>query len=369
MERATIRIAGGAIRKGLKAHFVLVAESYADGVREAVERTGAGISEISIDRWLKVPKNPLKWISLYLYWKSRRKQIQEIFEQVDPDVVHIPGPVQFFYAWNLYRANKPVVMRLPNPPEQNRRGLHAILQKAIWRYLIAPRVSLFVCNCRYTADCLRDVIGPRAEITIIPNTPGIPSGSKVKVPQLANGCVNVVYVGQITKTKGVHLLLEAALQLCRNHRDLHFYLAGDYAWKNEFAENWISRVERAELQQRIVFLGNVENIDGLLRQADINVCPSVSANESFPNVLLEAKAAGLPTVAFPTAGIPEVVTDQEDGIIVSDVSATALQSAIEELVVDRRKSQLMGQSAHRSLQRFDRNKAEVLWHTLYQTVR
>ena len=37
----------------------------------------------------------------------------------------------------------------------------------------------------------------------------------------------------------------------------------------------------------------------------MHVCPSLSAGDSFPNVILDAKKAGLPSVVFPTAGLPE----------------------------------------------------------------
>jgi glycosyltransferase involved in cell wall biosynthesis len=72
---------------------------------------------------------------------------------------------------------------------------------------------------------------------------------------------------------------------------------------------------------------------------DVLVIPS--KREGMPRVLLEAFSAGLPVVAFPVGGMPEVIEDQVTGFLTRNASATALAAKLREVLeCDRRREQV-----------------------------
>jgi glycosyltransferase involved in cell wall biosynthesis len=165
--------------------------------------------------------------------------------------------------------------------------------------------------------------------------------------------------------KGVRELFDAALMLMRDFDDVDFHLAGEYAWRNPFADRLIEDVKARGLEGRIRFVGEIKDVDGLLRQCDLHVCPSISVNESFPNVVLEAKAQSLPSVVFPTAGLPEAVTHLVDGYICPERSASALYEGIKYFIVNPAALREMGEAARRSLARFSEERAADHWSKVF----
>jgi glycosyltransferase involved in cell wall biosynthesis len=148
--------------------------------------------------------------------------------------------------------------------------------------------------------------------------------------------------------------------------DVDFYLAGEHHWKNPFAEELIRQVEIKSLASRIHFTGEIDDVFGLLRQCDLHVCPSTSAGESFPNVVLEAKSQGLPSVVFPTAGLTEAVTHLVDGYVCSEKSSRALYDGLRYFLEDAAALKDAGNSARRSLDKFSKDSIAGEWAALFR---
>jgi glycosyltransferase involved in cell wall biosynthesis len=75
-----------------------------------------------------------------------------------------------------------------------------------------------------------------------------------------------------------------------------------------------------------------DKVDALMRAADIFVAPSLY--ESFGLIYVEAQRYALPSVAFAAGGVPEVVSDGVDGLLVTVGDARALAMALMRLVDD-----------------------------------
>ncbi len=97
-----------------------------------------------------------------------------------------------------------------------------------------------------------------------------------------------------------------------------------------------------ELQNIIHFLGTRNDIPRLFSVLDIFVLCSLS--EGLPLTILEAMAAAKPIVATAVGGIPEVIQDGVDGIIIPSDDADSLAEAILELLQDKEKRQQMGEN-------------------------
>ncbi|MGH6950264.1 MAG: glycosyltransferase family 4 protein, partial [Vitreimonas sp.] len=147
--------------------------------------------------------------------------------------------------------------------------------------------------------------------------------------------------------------------------DVDFVIAGAGVWRDAFADEARARVERAGQHERIVFCGAVEDVPALLTQGHVHVCPSISPGDSFPNVILDAKQAGLPSIVFPTAGLPEAVVSGVDGIVTAAPTADALSAAILDLLHDEPRRARMAAAARASLAAFDADVLTDQWLSLF----
>ncbi|MFK8009449.1 MAG: glycosyltransferase family 4 protein [Saprospiraceae bacterium] len=131
-------------------------------------------------------------------------------------------------------------------------------------------------------------------------------------------------------------------------------------WKLVFAggdENGFDLKKQAKelrVLDRIGFLGQVRDLDPIYAKASIFVIPSRS--EGFPNALCEAMAAGLPCIAFDfIAGPRDIITHEEDGIIVEDGNISKLAEAIDSLIENKEKRSILGENAEAIQERLSQN--------------
>ena len=101
--------------------------------------------------------------------------------------------------------------------------------------------------------------------------------------------------------------------------------------------------ESLGLAGAVHFLGPRPDVPDLLNAMDIFVLPSYSEGVSL--ALLEAMAAGLPVIATAVGGLPEVVTDGDNGLLIPPRDAEALAGALERLLADPAFAQRLGANA------------------------
>jgi glycosyltransferase involved in cell wall biosynthesis len=114
---------------------------------------------------------------------------------------------------------------------------------------------------------------------------------------------------------------------------------------------------------RIIFAGHREDVQRLLAAADIFVLPS--RYEGFGLAVVEAMAAGVPVVASRVGGVPEIIRDGIDGILVPGGDAEALAGAIATLAADASVRQRLGRAGHARSQDFSREKMLAAYYRLY----
>jgi glycosyltransferase involved in cell wall biosynthesis len=175
----------------------------------------------------------------------------------------------------------------------------------------------------------REAVGgmwQRHRVAHIPN--GVPSGEYFPEPQAAarealglgpNHRVAVVVAERLGERRKGWPLLQAALERIKDPA-LHLLLVGDVV-----AECNVPAPHRVRL------LGRVAQAEGLRQvfcAADLLVHPAPVDN--LPNVVLEAMACGVPTVAFPVGGLPDMVRPGISGWLAKSLSAEALAVALVE---------------------------------------
>ena len=153
----------------------------------------------------------------------------------------------------------------------------------------------------------------------------------------------VLFLGHLYREKGVYDLLEAFATLRDTHPDLRLVLAGE----GREAEPLRSQADRLGLGEVVDLPGWVgpDQKATLLAEAACLVLPSHT--EGLPLVLLEAMHAGVPIVATPVGGVPEVVEDGVEALLVPPHDVSALSQALMRIVDDAALSARLSQGARR----------------------
>lgn len=141
--------------------------------------------------------------------------------------------------------------------------------------------------------------------------------------------VVILFVGRLTRDKGIPELVEAFVQLDKQFPDLRLMLVGCFE-----SEDPLPAETRRQLEghSHIIFAGAVQDTPSYYAAADIVVLPS--HREGLPTVLLEAHAAGKPVVGANVTGIVDLVADGETGLLFPVGDASALRNAIARLITD-----------------------------------
>ena len=150
---------------------------------------------------------------------------------------------------------------------------------------------------------------------------------------------------------------------CRALRDegvaFRLKIAGGGALLAQYRE----RVREAGLADCIQLLGFVTDIPSFLSGLDVFVLSS-TATEGLPIGLLEAMASRLPVVASSVAGIPEAVTNGEEGFLIPPGDVPALCAALKKLVADPTLARDMGLRARARIER-----SFMLEHQIHEITR
>jgi spore coat protein SA len=131
-------------------------------------------------------------------------------------------------------------------------------------------------------------------------------------------------VGQLAKFKGVDIFVKAAIRLSKERPKICFLIVGGSKYTLTFEQ---TLREMSQGHDRIVFLGYRDDVDRILNITDIHVAPSM-CQDSSPNVVFEAKRAGVPSVVFPDGGLPELIRHGIDGYRCTEPSVEALIQGI-----------------------------------------
>ena len=132
-------------------------------------------------------------------------------------------------------------------------------------------------------------------------------------------------VGRLSPEKGLDHLIKAASTLIQQGHDLEIWIIGE--GEQEAALRDLAQHEA--ITDRVQFLGFQTEVKPLFESMDVFVLSSL--REGLPNVLLEAMSMEVPVVATRVAGIPSILDDGENGLLVEPGSSQEISSALEHL--------------------------------------
>jgi glycosyltransferase involved in cell wall biosynthesis len=148
----------------------------------------------------------------------------------------------------------------------------------------------------------------------------------------------LLYVGRVTRIKGIELLLRACADLPRTAELCVIGSCDDKQYLNEL----LSLARRLNILERIRFMGAVDHreVPKYLSSAKVLILPSLF--ENLGGIIMEAQACECPVVASDVGGVREIMVDGETGFLLKERSHRELSLRLTELLSDDKLIQDMG---------------------------
>ena len=157
--------------------------------------------------------------------------------------------------------------------------------------------------------------------------------TELGIPASANV---ITTVAVLRPQKGVQFMIQALPSILAADPDTYYLIVGSGTHENVLREE----VNRLRVSDRVIFAGMRKDVPRLLAASDIFVLPTLT--EALPTVLAEAMAARLPIIASRVGGVPEMVTDGENGCVIEAGDPDGLITACGSLLSDPETRAAMG---------------------------
>jgi glycosyltransferase involved in cell wall biosynthesis len=202
------------------------------------------------------------------------------------------------------------------------------------------RASVLIPVSQSLADHLR-AEGYRAE-RIVPIQNGVAIAGGIGRDERRPGELTIGTVALFRPRKGIEVLLRAMAGLVGRAPSVRLVAVGPFETP-EYERSVRTLCRELGLEERVEWRGFQQDVAAELRRMDLLALPSLFG-EGMPMVVLEAMAVGLPVVATRVEGVPEVVRDGRDGVLVAPGDAAALCEAIARLAAEPATLEVMGAS-------------------------
>src|SRR6266540_853518 len=152
--------------------------------------------------------------------------------------------------------------------------------------------------------------------------------------QLSPSAVVVSTVGRLTPIKNHELLLQATRRICEQHADAVILIAGDGELRGDLEQT----ARALGIADRVRFLGWRRDLETIYAATDVFAL--TSRNEGTPVALIEAMASAVPGVSTDVGGVSDVIVDDSLGRRVPDADPRAFAAAVNDLLLDGRRTEI-----------------------------
>lgn len=229
---------------------------------------------------------------------------------------------------------------------QHNKGMSKCVDKWPYKWLLPwvyQNAKVILLSWRLYSDIEKVVT--RDQVLICPN--GIPESTSMASNEKEPHAVpRLLFLSNLMISKGVLVLLDA-LQLLKEkgYSFICDFVGGETAEID--AQRFKEEVERRGLNSMVIYQGKQYGKDKerFFKQSDMFVMPSM--NDCFPLVQLEAMEYKLPIISTEEGGIPDIVHDGENGILVQQNNPECLAQGVSRLLDDAALREKMGLEGYR----------------------
>jgi len=297
--------------------FTHVAVPGAGPLVEQLRSRGVAVTDIPCGPYRSHSKNAADLFRFTFDLRQQVRILRNFWNQRGFDLLYVNGPRLLPAAVLACARSVPVLFHA-----------HSHIRQTV----VAKSVGWSIGHAGATVvACSNSVVAPLRSYTAADKLHVIPNGvAEVKFRQRPFGQEKSWRIGMIARIspeKGQAEFLQAAALVAREFANVRFAICGTPLFADTSYEDVVHRLAEG---LPVEFLGWREDVAPVFAELDLLVVPS--QEEGMGRVIVEAFSAGVPVVAFPTGGIPEVVADGETGFLTKATSPEALAARIIEVI-------------------------------------
>ena len=283
-------------------------------------------------------------------------KLAKILSQEKPDVVHTHlDVIKYAVAAARLKGIRRCVHTVHNVAEKEAEGrLQKIINGTYFRLGWSVPVAL-------SPEVKRSILSfyglPGDRVPVIYNGVDL---SRCRIKEDYAGGRRLLHIGRFNEQKDHRGLLDAFVRIRKEIPDMSLDLIGD----GERMEDIRSYARQLGLEGSVRFLGSRSNVYPHLREADIFLLPS--KYEGMPMTIIEAMGTGLPIVATAVGGVPDMLTNEESGLLTAR-SPEAVAEAVLRLARDEELRQRLGRRAKQESRRFSAEHMARCYCDVYET--
>ncbi len=287
-----------------------------------------GVSQVLITR----PGNPLAELGREAGCQviEAKNQLQQHFHRYcrGVDLVHCHDGRAVYWGWlHRWQTGTPYLI--------SRRVEHPISDR--WISRMAYRQATRVICLSHAIRAQVEKIAPTEHCTIIPSAcfpvpsdPARVAAIKARYP----GKFLIGQIGALIDLKGHRYTLDVAERMQHSHPEVQFLFLGS-------GTNQEPLQARAESLTNVEFVGQVADVGNYLACFDLLLMPSLM--EGFGSTILEGMDHSVPVIASRIGGMPDIIQDHQNGLLVPAADSVALEKSVTELIDDAKLRQRLAE--------------------------
>ncbi len=305
--------------------------------------------------------------NLTLYSRTRRR-IREVIGEIKPDIIHTH--MFGYYTLAALETNRPNILVSTHGISNCNWGLSYGLIETMRRYLqdytyirCLKKAKNIIVNNPYSRNSLKgfpdkriyELNNPLSDVYFKKN------GEKENEKR-------VLFAGNICKAKGVMILVRSAKALSRKINGLKFVIAGPVLEKDFYAD--IKRfISENCLDGIIEFTGRLDENELAEEYKKASIFAFPSYQDVAPLALLQAMALGKAVIATRVGGIPHIVDDGVNGILIDRDNPFQLAEKIEAVMLETSARKKVGREARKKInEEYSINKVTENLYRIYKEV-
>jgi glycosyltransferase involved in cell wall biosynthesis len=266
-------------------------------------------------------------------------KLKKTISQYNPDIVHCVAPKPNLYGGlvcNFLKIKNTVIsfsgmgflftgdLSLINK-------IKKILYQILLRYIFSNKKLTIICQNKYDYNFFKNKFNLKNNIKLIKGGSGININKYYKIKP--KNYKNIVFSGRIVENKGVNEFILAAIKIKKNFPDWNFLIYGakDYLSHDQID---LELFNKAIKNKDILYKGFETNIKKILKNTSIFCLPSY--REGMPKSVMEASAAGIPSVVSDAIGSRDSILPNKTGLLFKNKDYNDLILKLEKIIKNKK---------------------------------
>lgn len=302
-----------------------------------------GIKIYRLASWFKISNTPINPLWYF--------QIKKIIKKEKPDIINAHSPVPFIADLAvLTKKNIPAILKYHSGSMKKEEGLFSNLliyfyEKFVLKFII-NKVDYLIC----TSDFVRNNFLKDFKSKSITITPSVDIKTFKPQKEINQKLHSVLFVGRIDKSskwKGLNYLMDAFLLIIKNIPTARLSIVGG----GDGLAELIEYAKKLKIYLNVDFYGSLSGKELIKKyqESSLLVLPSTTNAEAFGMVLIEAMACKKPVIGTKIGGIPSVIDNNINGLLVEPKNSKQLAKAIIKIIEDPKLAKKMGENGYKKV--------------------